>query len=135
MKYKQLALAIGLAIGNSPAVFADTVEQRLARMETLMTEMQKRLSDQDRTIKRQADTIAEQKERLEGTPERIQRLEESVARKQATAEGGEAWYQNIEIAGVIEYEIGYTSPYQGSSESDNTLATFELGVFAPSPTG
>lgn len=59
-----------------------------------------------------------------GEPKRLERLD----RKQAGADSAPAWYRNIEIAGLIEVEASYLSPYEGDSESDIVLATAELGI-------
>ena len=61
-----------------------------------------------------------------GEPKRLERLDESLDRKQAGTDSAPAWYRNIEIAGLIEVEASYLSPYEGDSESDIVLATAEL---------
>jgi hypothetical protein len=56
------------------------------------------------------------------------RFESALESKQAGADSAPTWYRNIEIAGLIEVEAGYLSPYEGDSESDIVLATAELGI-------
>lgn len=63
-----------------------------------------------------------------GEPKRLERLEDALDSKQAGADSAPNWYRNIEIAGLIEVEAGYLSPYEGDSESDIVLATAELGI-------
>nr|WP_242470968.1 LbtU family siderophore porin [Thiocystis violacea] len=66
----------------------------------------------------------------EGAPKRLQKLDEDLDEKRTLTEGDGAWYRNIQIAGLIEVEAAYVSPYEGDSESDITLATVELGLTA-----
>jgi hypothetical protein len=63
-----------------------------------------------------------------GEPKRLERLEGALDGKQAGADSAPTWYRNIEIAGLIEVEASYLSPYEGDSESDIVLATAELGI-------
>ena len=113
------------AAAHSP-LQAESLEARVARLEA-----QNRA--QEAAIQRQAATIAEQKQRLEGTPARVKSLEEdlSLEEQRAETEPATAWFQNLEIAGLIEIEASHTSPYEGGSQSDLILSTFELGIMAP----
>lgn len=128
MKRRRLALAIGLVLGSQSAFTAATAEERPARMEAMMIEMQKRIEAQEATIQRQQSTIAEQKAFTDGSPKRMKKLADDLEKKRVAETGGDAWYRNIEIGAVVEVEAGYHSPYQGDSESDIVLATFELGI-------
>ena len=128
MKLSQLSLSVALVLGSQTVALADTTEQRLARMEAMMAEMQKKLNAQEATIKKQQATIAEQKASMEGMPKRMKKLEENIEEKRATESVSDAWYRNIEVGALIEVEAGYTSPFEGDSESDVVLATFELGI-------
>lgn len=159
MKRTQVALAIGLALSIPGTALAETVEERLDRLEAALNEQIRVNAAQDEVIKRQEATITEQKatiaeqsrkneaqdtkltkqERtiseqkaaLEGTPQRVKKLAEAIEKKQAAETPADAWYNRIEVAGVVEVEYGYHDPFEGDSESAFSLATFELGVFAP----
>ncbi len=107
------ALALAVAAAVAPAAQAQTIEQRLATLERENARMRQQLAAQD--------------ERIQGAPERAKELEEQLAEKQRT---GGNWFENIEIAGLIEVEAGYFEPFGEPSESDIVLATFELGILA-----
>jgi len=128
MRRTQLALAMGLVLGSQAAFAEETMEQRLARMESRLMELQKKLDQQEATIREHEATIAEQRVHQEGMPKRLRKLEEKMEEKRATGTGADAWYRNIEIGGLVEVEAAHRSPYQGDSESDIVLATFELGI-------
>ncbi|ADC63210.1 LbtU family siderophore porin [Allochromatium vinosum] len=66
--------------------------------------------------------------RLERLEQRLDRLEGTLDDKQTKDDAAPTWYRNIEIAGLIEVEASYLSPYEGGSESDIVLATAELGI-------
>ncbi|MCP5420957.1 MAG: LbtU family siderophore porin [Gammaproteobacteria bacterium] len=128
MKYKQLALA-SLALSSPGWVLADSVDERLSRMEAEMAAMQRKIEAQETTIRQQADTLAEQETlRTEGAPQRVEKLEEDLGEKLTAEDKEGAWYEKIKVGGVVEVEAYYTSPYVGDSESDVVLSTFELGV-------
>ncbi|MEE4379873.1 MAG: LbtU family siderophore porin [Candidatus Competibacteraceae bacterium] len=130
MKYNRLALAIGLVLSSPTGLLAETIEERLARMEAKMAEMQRNMDTQNATIKQQATTINEQNTRLEGSPARLRALAESMEETQAAAaqDVSQAWYNKIELGGLLEVEAFYASPYEGPNESDIVLSTFELGI-------
>lgn len=123
MRALTLPAAIALALATQTPAFAESVEARLARLEA-------QNQAREAALKRQEATIAEQQARMEGAPSRVKKLEDDLEQKRTGAEEDEtgAWYRNIEIAGLIEVEAGYVSPYEGGSESDVVLATFELGI-------
>lgn len=73
------------------------------------------------------DTTVLAAQSIEGTPVREQKVADSFEEKR-TASSGNAWFERTEIAGLIEFEAGYYKPASGKSESDITLATFELGI-------
>jgi hypothetical protein len=125
MTQRPLAAAIlaALATAGSPAI-AQTLEERVRRLEQENRE-------QAAAIERQRQTIDEQKQQLEGTPQRVEQLEAALETKREAGDGlGAGWFNNIEIAGLVEVEASYADPYEGDSESDITLATFELGIAA-----
>lgn len=118
MMKRPLSWAIAMVLGAGPAsqAVAQTLEERVRRLE--------------QENRQQAAEIAQQKQQLEGAPQRIERLEENLERKRDDGAGSGGWFENVEIGGVIEVEGVYTDPYEGSSESDLVLATFELGIAA-----
>ncbi len=129
MKKTTLATAILLTTGwQGSAVAGLSVEERLRRMEQAMAQMQQKVATQETTIKKQAATIAEQKAFMEGQPKRMKKMAENIEKKRSAVSGADAWYNNIEVDGLIEVEASHYSPYQGDDESDIVLATFELGI-------
>ena len=107
------AVALALAAGATPAAQAQNLEQRVEALE--------------RENQRMREQLAAQDERIQGAPERVKELEESLAEKQRS---GSNWFENIEIAGLVELEAGYFEPFDAPSESDLVLATFELGILS-----
>ncbi|MBK1706013.1 LbtU family siderophore porin [Halochromatium glycolicum] len=125
MRQQPLAAAIVaiFATAGGPAV-GQTLEERVRRLEQENRE-------QAAAIDQQRRTIEEQKQQLEGTPQRVEQLEDALATQRGADPGvGAGWFDRIEIAGLIEVEGSYVDPYEGGSESDLTLATFELGLAA-----
>ena len=124
MKASVLSAAAGLALAtHASAGFAESIEARLERLEA-----QNRALEE--TVRRHEATIAEQRAMTAGTPERLEALEENLEDKRIAEEGAGAgaWFRNIEIAGLVEVEASYVSPYEGDSESDIILATVELAI-------
>ncbi|NEV62213.1 LbtU family siderophore porin [Thiorhodococcus minor] len=126
MRMAMLRAAIAVSL-TSPSILyaANDLESRVARLERSNQALQARVRQQDAQI-------AEQQAALEGTPTRLKRLEKDIEEKRAEPAAGvaESWLDRIEIAGLIEVETSYVSPYEGGSESDITLATAELGIAA-----
>lgn len=125
MRQKPLAAAIVavLATAGGPAA-AQTLEERVRRLEQENRE-------QSAAIERQRRTIEAQKQQLEGAPQRVEQLEDALETKRDAGEGlGGGWFDRIEIAGLVEVEASYVEPFEGDSESDVVLATFELGLAA-----
>ncbi len=118
---RTLPAAVAFALATQTPAFAESVDARLSRLEA-------ENRAQEAALKRQEATIAEQRAMMQGAPGRVKELETDLEQKAAAAGDGGAWYRNIEIAGLIEVEANYTSPYEGGSESDIRLATFELGI-------
>jgi len=111
-------VALVLATGAAAPLGAQTLQQRIDRLEQENREQAAAIEEAQRTI-------AEQKQVLEGAPERVQTLERALDDKEAVDDG---WFRNIEIAGLIEVEAFYAEPFGGGDESDIVLATFELGI-------
>jgi len=112
------AVALALATGAAAPLAAQTLEERVQRLEQQNRERAARIEQAERTV-------AEQKQALEGAPQRVQELERELEDKEGIADG---WFRNIEIAGLIEVEAFYAEPFGGGDESDIVLATFELGI-------
>ncbi|MBK1731421.1 LbtU family siderophore porin [Thiococcus pfennigii] len=123
MKASVLAASVALALAaQAPAAFGETVEARLERLEAQNRAL-------EATVRRHEATIAEQQAAMTGAPERLQALEENLEDQGAAgASSAGDWFRNIEIAGLVEVEVGYVSPYEGDSESDIILATVELAI-------
>jgi len=123
MRMLMLPTAIALALATQSPAHAESVETRLERLETQNSALEAQL-------KRQEARIAEQQAQLQGAPGRVKAIEEDMEDKRLAAaqSGASAWFRNIEIAGLIEVEGAYMSPYEGDNESDFTLATVELGI-------
>jgi uncharacterized coiled-coil protein SlyX len=125
-----ITLAVGLALGTSLPAAADTLEERLARMEALVADLQERVEAQEDTIADQQRTITEQQTLIEGTPQHVKKLADELAAAEGEAPA-EAWFRNVEIAGLVEVEAGYSDYGDGfvdEDSSDVVLATFELGI-------
>jgi uncharacterized coiled-coil protein SlyX len=112
------AVALALLTGAAAPLSAQTLQQRIDRLEQENREQAAAIEEAQRTI-------AEQKQVLEGAPQRVQTLERALEDKEAVDDG---WFRNIEIAGLIEVEAFYAEPFGGGDESDIVLATFELGI-------
>ncbi len=72
-------------------------------------------------------SFAQQQQSMQGAPVRVEKLETALMRDQGDRRG---WLEGIAIGGLIEVEASYIEPFEGSSESDLVLATFELGIAA-----
>ncbi|KAA6187046.1 LbtU family siderophore porin [Thiohalocapsa marina] len=122
MNKKQSYLGVSLVVAGCTALslpsHGQTLEERVKRLEQENRE-------QAAAIEQQQKTIAAQKQALEGAPMRVQELERALEEKRVHYGG---WFQNIDITGLIEVEASYVDPFEGTSESDITLATFELGI-------
>ncbi|MBK5940234.1 LbtU family siderophore porin [Halochromatium roseum] len=125
MKTRRLNWAIAMILGAGTAgqATAQTLEERVRRLEQENREQAAAIDQHERTI-------AEQKQQLEGAPQRVERLEETLELKRDAGTGRGGWFEHIEIGGLIEVEGVYVDPYEGSSESDLVLATVELGIAA-----
>jgi hypothetical protein len=114
MQIHSLAGAVALVLaGAAPAAQAQSLDQRVEALE--------------RENQRMREQLAAQDERIQGAPARMKELEEELAERQRTGGG---WFENIEIAGLVEVEAGYFEPFDAPSESDLVLATFELGILS-----
>jgi hypothetical protein len=125
MKIRRLSWAIAMALGagSLSQAAAQTLEERVLRLEQENREQAAAIEEQHRTID-------QQKQQLEGAPTRVERLEETLETKREDGSGVGGWLERITIGGLIEVEGVYVDPYEGSSVSDLVLATFELGIAA-----
>lgn len=106
---KILPAAIALALTLPAAASAESMEQRLQRLEARNAQL-------ETTVTRHEQTLSTRTAMTEGEPGRLSALTGSGLRNM--------------ISGVIEVEAGHVSPYEGDNESDIVLATFELGISA-----
>lgn len=111
MKLSPLASAIALTLLSQTPVLAQSLEERVSRLEA--------------ENRAQAATIARQQAMLEGSPERVRTLVEA---QDASGSGLPGWISGLEISGLIEIEASHTSPEEGDNESALDLATLELGI-------
>ena len=125
MKFSPPSCLAVIGMLTPMTTMADDVEERLARMEARMAEMQRRLDTQDQRIRSQ-ETL-------------IQRQAATIAQHDATMSpnagsppGNEqtAWTDRVEVTGVVEFEATHSSAYDGTDESDFSVATAELGIAA-----
>lgn len=105
--------AIALLLTSPALVSAASLETRLKRLEAQNAELES-------AVKRQEEIISERQTMMEGAPKRLDSFGEAVSKSGLRSS----------ISGLIEVEAGYHSPYEGDSESDISLATFELGINA-----
>ena len=101
-----LGAALALIAFNVPALAQTSIEERLANMERRVQYLEQRIADQDKVIIEKERVIS----RLEGQED--------------------AWFNGLEIGGVVEVEGAYAQPDEGDSASDIAIATVELGVAA-----
>ena len=115
MNYQLLASAMAAALGGlqGSALAEPTVNDRMERLEQRLHYLEQRVQSQDQVIRDRDREIAA----LRGAgPD--------------DDTGGNAWFDRIEVGGVVEVEASYVSPEGGDDESDLTLATVELGIAA-----
>ncbi len=107
MKLKALGVAILVTLAwHGPALAQGSIEERLAKMEQRIRYLEERVAAQDQVIvekERQISKLSEQED---------------------------AWFNGLEIGGVVELEGAYASPYEGDSTTEVAVATVELAVAA-----
>ena len=91
---------------NAPALAQASLEERLAGMERRIQYLEARVAAQDRTIVEKDRQLA----RLAGQED--------------------AWFNGVEIGGVVEVEAVHESPYEGGSATSAGVSTVELGIAA-----
>ncbi len=101
-----LAAALALIAWNAPALAQTSIEERLANMEQRIRRLERRIADQDRVIVEKEREIS----RLVGRDD--------------------AWFDDLEITGVVEVEGSHSSPFEGDSASDVAVATAAIGIGA-----
>ena len=97
----------------------DSIETMKASIETLMKEREQnqKSADEARAAAKQAAASAQQ-------------AKTNAERSSKTASDGDSWFNNIEISGLTEVEVGYNDPDSGDTTSDIVLATQEIGIAA-----
>ena len=107
MKLKALGVAILVTLAwHGPALAQGSIEERLVKMEQRIRYLEERVAVQDRVIvekERQISKLSEQED---------------------------AWFNGLEIGGVVELEGAYASPYEGDSTTEAAVATVELAIAA-----
>ena len=110
MNKRVLAVALA-AIGLPASALAGGLEDRLAAMEARMAQLESRVIDQSRE--------------LEARNARIAQLESAAATAPATGGGG-AWFQRVNVSGLVEIDANHVSPANGADTSDITAHKLEL---------
>lgn len=114
MKTRTLVAAgIAAFVWQAPALAQESVDDRLSGLERRIKYLEQRVAAQDEMIVEKDRQIAELTEGRE-----------------------DAWFDAVEIGGVIELEAAYAShvadenPYEGDPSTTAELATVELGIAA-----
>ena len=107
MKFNDLtgygvAVAVALA-WSSPALAGGQVEDRVATMESRVKYLENRVAAQDEIIM-------------------------AKERELSALSAEDAWFNRIEIGGVIELELVNTNPGEGPSDTEAGVATAELAI-------
>ena len=100
------AAALALIAWNAPALAQTSIEERLANMEQRIRHLERRIADQDRVIVEKEREIS----RLKGRDD--------------------AWFNDLEITGVVEIEGSHSDSFEGDSASDVAIATAAIGIGA-----
>ena len=101
-----LVTALALIVWNAPARAQTSIEERLESMERRIQYLERRIADQDRVIVEKERVIS----RLKGQED--------------------AWFNNLEITGVVEIEASRHDPFEGDATSDVAVATAAIGIGA-----
>ena len=92
---------------HAPAMADGSIEDRLATMEQRIKYLEERVAAQDQVIVEKEREIA------------------------ALSSGeGDAWFNRVEIGGVIELEAVYAKPYEGDNASEADVGKAEIGIAA-----
>jgi hypothetical protein len=113
MKRALLALCASGAV-SSP-VFPDTAK------ESWKTEMEERLDQLEQGLQQQTGELEEKDRHLE----KLQAQQEMTSH-----EADKTWFQDVELAGLIEVEASSVSAEEGEDSSDINVATVELGIIS-----
>jgi hypothetical protein len=104
-----LAAAMAAALACSGGAMAASLEDELAAIKARLNALERQVQDQNRTIQQKDREIAELKR---------------------SSGDGDAWFDKVEIGGLIEVEAGHVSS-DGSEDDDDVVAgTVELGIAA-----
>jgi hypothetical protein len=107
---------------------ADTIEDRVQRLEQMLQRVQSQVDEQGSIIARQDQTIQRQGKTIEQQADVIDEQRKQLAAPREGGDGG--WFQSMEMSGVVEVEANHTDPYEGPNENDLVLATVEVGISA-----
>ncbi len=112
MKLKGLT-ALGVASAaaiawHAPALADDSIEERLSKMEQRIRYLEERVASQDQVI--------------------VEKDREIAA---LSAGEGDAWYNRVEIDGVVELDAVSSRDYAGDRSTEANLRTLEIGLAAP----
>jgi hypothetical protein len=114
MKKTTFAASLATALACTGVAGAATLEDELATIKARLNALEKQVQDQNKVIAQKDREI------------------EALKRDAPAILEGEAGnrFDTVTIGGLIEVEAGYTSPFEGDSESDLDVATAELGFAA-----
>ena len=118
--------ASGFAESEKILVDKEDFEQMKASIETMKSSIETLMKEREQNQKTVDEARAAAKQAAASAKQAKQNAEQSS--KVATADDG--WFNNIEISGLTEVEVGYNDPDSGDTTSDIVLATQELGIAA-----
>lgn len=124
MKRTTFAIATLLSFASitSGTAAAGEIKDELAAIKA-------RLKQLENQVEKQNDTIQHQQDIIENKSKQIEALAEVTETKQNNS-GGNAWFNKVEISGLVEVEAGHNNPDEGDDSSDVVLATAEIGIAA-----
>lgn len=116
----------GFAEGEKILVDKEVFERMQASIEILMKEREQHQKEREQ----QQKAVDEAREAAKQAAASAQQAKENAEQSTEMANAGEGWFDNIEISGLTEVEVGYNDPDSGDANSDIVLATQEVGVAA-----
>ena len=99
-----IVASIAAVVWHTPVSAQGSTDERVVNMEQRLKYLEERVAAQDRAIVDKERQIAD----LSGQRD--------------------AWFNSLEIGGLVEIEGGYERPYEGGSATDIAVATVELGI-------
>ena len=116
----------GFAEGEKILVDKEVFERMQASIEILMKEREQHQKEREQHQK----AVDEAREAAELAAKSAHEAKESIRRESYKADAGPGWFDNVEVFGLTEVEVGYNDPDSGDANSDIVLATQEIGVAA-----